>query len=324
MIENKRFKKVEKIGEKTFGWLKLPAIISKNNVRQTEMTLKSIEPLEQRLADNINEIGLQQLPVVNGKGEVFIGGRRIKACTINGEDHVLVEIRDISDLDQKLASYSENKQKQEMTADEEGRLFKAIIEEEGISQVELAKKLGEPRTLIVTRMQIAKYVEGRQVPYGTGDPSEKKIVTASKAEKICQDSIPKDAREKMFKLIEKDGMTQEEVIRAISVSKGTLHTLSEKEPEVKKLALKMIDNLMWTSELTQDIANRAIYVAEGDIPKLSKKTYPLDKFKDRTEADQYAGKYHGRCNGTVTVERWALELDTVGEKLDLNAEKKEE
>lgn len=141
MIDEKRFVKRWSIEGKEFGLLKKPWTISENNVRQSATEIDKAD-IKANLAPNLKAIGMQQLPVANGKGEVFIGGRRTIGWEINNEPSLLVEIRDIPDEDQMVASWGENYTKRDMRADQEGRLFKRMCEKFSLSHRELAKKLG--------------------------------------------------------------------------------------------------------------------------------------------------------------------------------------
>lgn len=67
MIDRSKFLEVVEWKGKSFGRLKLPVTVSKNNIRQDF----SIEEIKEVLAPSIKEFGLQQLPVANGQGEIF-------------------------------------------------------------------------------------------------------------------------------------------------------------------------------------------------------------------------------------------------------------
>lgn len=315
MIDKSKFVEVWESKElgKIFGKLKTPVKISDSNMRQKY----SIEKIKiSSLLESIKNIGLQQLPVANGKGEIFIGGRRCKAMETDGASHITVEVRDISDKEQKMASYSENETSEKPTSDEEGRQLLEIRRAFRISQRELARRLKEPETYVRRRINVYKKIKPllRQtdaIPYARDYPGSK-VVTYGKALLLLPDWISITNKQKLIDLIESEGMTETKLRSLILATKKVEILIENVNDEKKKKELeKIVKPLLFTKELSFEEVEWFMREKIGHSQPLKEKYYELDTFSSQEEAHEYAGRFGGRCLGKV----WKLELDTVGEKL---------
>jgi len=304
MIDEKRFSKRWTVGTKEFGYLKKPWTISTNNVRSSASKIDKAD-IKTNLAPNIKSIGLQQLPVVDGKGEVFIGGRRTVACEINGKENLLVEVRDIPDIDQMTASWGENYVKRDMRADQEGRLFERMGKKFGLSERELAKKLGVGKDAI--NRKIRAYNEffvsrNETVPHNSTNDSAKAFNFGKAIELLPLHSKQKD---RMLKEIKTKGMTVPQVREIIKHSNAMISVADTFDEPKKTAILTKIEPNLFRKELKPEKIIYDINEVAGASHKVSPHKIPKEQFTTQKEADdEYFIPRGGRCLGDTTEQYW--------------------
>ena len=111
------------------------------------------------LADSIKKHGILQ-PIVVSKNkdlyELIAGERRLKAAKLLNFKEIPVIIREVSDRDKLELSIIENIQRQNLNPIEEGRSYKRLMEEFGLTQEEIAKQVGKGISSINSSMRILK------------------------------------------------------------------------------------------------------------------------------------------------------------------------
>ena len=105
----------------------------------------------QELADSIKEFGVVE-PVIVKKSihgyEIVAGERRCKAARIAGLETVPAIIKDFSDEDMMQIALLENIQREDLTAIEEAEAYANLVSKLGISQEELARRVGKSRSYV--------------------------------------------------------------------------------------------------------------------------------------------------------------------------------
>lgn len=109
----------------------------------------------QELAASIREIGLIQPIAVrhdpDGLGYIIIAGeRRYRAHCLLGAETIAARVLNLDPTDVRLAQIVENLQRADVSPMEEGRAFKAILDDTGWSVAELAHRVGLPSTTKVS------------------------------------------------------------------------------------------------------------------------------------------------------------------------------
>jgi len=103
------------------------------------------------LANSIKEHGVIQ-PIIVTKSikgyDIVAGERRKKACELIGRETVPAIIREFTDTEMMEIALLENIQRENLTAIEEAEAYANIIKSVGITQEELADKIGKSRTYI--------------------------------------------------------------------------------------------------------------------------------------------------------------------------------
>ena len=110
------------------------------------------------LADSIKEHGIIQPIVVSQSGgqyEIIAGERRFQASKIAGLSKVPAIVKDKPDDQQKLElAIVENIQRQNLNLIEEAKSYKKLTDEFGLTQEEIAKKLGKSRSSVANKIRL--------------------------------------------------------------------------------------------------------------------------------------------------------------------------
>ena len=135
----------------------------------TEIDINKIEPNENQprtffddeklaeLAESIKTYGIIQPIIVNddhGFYTIIAGERRWRAARIAGAKKIPVIIKDISDLEAFETALIENIQRTDLNPVEEAVCYKRLVEEYGLTQEQLAQKLGKNRSLISNSLRL--------------------------------------------------------------------------------------------------------------------------------------------------------------------------
>ena len=111
------------------------------------------------LASSIKEHGVFQ-PIIVKKSvkgyNIIAGERRAKASQLAGLTKIPAIIRDFSDDEMMQVALLENLQREDLSALEEAKAYKSIIESLRITQDELAKKLGKSRSHITNMLGLLR------------------------------------------------------------------------------------------------------------------------------------------------------------------------
>ena len=113
----------------------------------------------QELAQSIRATGIIQPLLVRRRGGLFelvAGERRWRAAQMAGLTRVPAIIREIADENLLELALIENIQRQELNAIEEANAYRRLIESLGLTQEEVAKRVGRDRTFITNYLRILK------------------------------------------------------------------------------------------------------------------------------------------------------------------------
>lgn len=111
------------------------------------------------LAESIKEHGVFQ-PIIVKKSvkgyNIIAGERRVKASQIAGLTTIPAIVRDFTDDEMMQVALLENLQREDLTAIEEAKAYKSIIEAMRLTQDELAKRLGKSRSHITNMLGLLR------------------------------------------------------------------------------------------------------------------------------------------------------------------------
>ena len=221
------------------------------------------EALEE-LAESINQYGLLQ-PVIVRKAlngyELIAGERRWRAAKKNGAKTIPAIVREYSDIETTEIALIENLQRENLNAIEEAGAYQRLVNEFGLTQEELAKKIGRSRSHIAKFIRllnlpeiVQEYVSrgtltmGQVRPLLTLESEDLQIEAAEYI--IAEDLSARDAEKLVKKLMKDPQVLQEEleeeeykedifVVEAEDVLKMALGTKVKIKPGKKKSKIEI-------------------------------------------------------------------------------------
>lgn len=109
------------------------------------------------LADSIKKHGILQ-PIVLRKTVqgyyIVVGERRFRASQIAGLQKVPAIVKDLSDADMMELAIIENLQRENLNAIEEAESYRRLMDDLGLTQQEVAKRLGKSRPYIANMLRL--------------------------------------------------------------------------------------------------------------------------------------------------------------------------
>lgn len=130
----------------------------------------------EELANSIKEHGIIQplvLRRLNDKYEIIAGERRYKAATLAGLKTVPGIIADIDDNKSAEVAIVENVQRRDLSAIEEARSYKNLLDKGYLTQVELAKKMGLSQSAIANKLRLLNLDDSVQEALVNNEISER-------------------------------------------------------------------------------------------------------------------------------------------------------
>ena len=137
--------------------------LHKSPLRRSSRTLTSRadfdeESLEE-LSASIKEHGVLQPVIVRPSGEGYVlvvGERRLRACSMAGLATVPALVRDLTPGESAELSLIENLQRKDLTVVEEINGYERLIREFGLTQQELARRVGKGQSTIANKLRLLK------------------------------------------------------------------------------------------------------------------------------------------------------------------------
>lgn len=111
------------------------------------------------LAKSIEEYGLLNPITVTKVGshyEILAGERRFRASKLNGAKTIEAIVKNYEEKDVEVLSLIENVQREDLSAIEEASAYKNLIDNYGLTQDEIAKKMGKSRSYIANTIRLLK------------------------------------------------------------------------------------------------------------------------------------------------------------------------
>lgn len=146
------------------------------------------------LMDSIRQHGILQPLIVTKIGEryqLIAGERRFRSAQQLGLTTVPALIRETKELEQLEIAIVENVQRQDLNPVEEALAYQQLAEEFGLTQEEIAKKVGKSRATVANALRILALPPTMQMALRDGR------LTASHA-KIILTAVTPDERERLF------------------------------------------------------------------------------------------------------------------------------
>jgi ParB family chromosome partitioning protein len=141
--------------------LDIPIELISTNPDQPRKVFEDKELME--LCDSIREFGVIQPIIVKRDGRglyiVIAGERRLRAAALAGLKRIPAIVRDADDRDTALLALVENIQREDLNYIEEAAAYKRLMDEYGLTQNEIAKRVGKQQSTISNKIRILSLPE---------------------------------------------------------------------------------------------------------------------------------------------------------------------
>lgn len=132
---------------------------------------QAFEDLE-GLRESIRQSGMLQ-PVVVARREggyrLIVGERRLRAVRELGWREIPAVIREVGDEEQLLLALVENLQREDLSPVEEARAYEHLADEFGLTQAEVAERVGKDRSTVANALRLLQLPEEIQGMVQTGE-----------------------------------------------------------------------------------------------------------------------------------------------------------
>lgn len=229
------------------------------------------------LADSIAQHGLIQpivvKPTAQGRYSIIAGERRWRACRMAGLNEVPVIIKDADEQTLMEIALIENLQREDLNAVEEALGYRSLIDSFGLTQDEVAKKMGKSRSAVTNALRLLALNDAELEALRRG------AITAGHARALlsCDDE---EARAKML-LAAADGASVRELERLAAAAK--------KKPAGKKAETKKPTFYSEVELSLKDSLHRKVKITPAGN---GKGTITLEFFND-AELSEFAKKLAG-------------------------------
>lgn len=150
----------------------------------------------EELVQTIKEKGVLSPVLVRSHGEGYqlvSGERRWRAARLAGLKEIPAMLREVSDREALEISLIENLQREDLSPLEEAKAYQALMELYGMTQEELAKRLGKDRSTLANSLRLLK------LPKSAQEALEREEITSGHAR--CILSVREDQQESFLKTI---------------------------------------------------------------------------------------------------------------------------
>ncbi|MDR1833689.1 MAG: ParB/RepB/Spo0J family partition protein, partial [Propionibacteriaceae bacterium] len=170
----------------------------------------------ERLAESIADFGLLQPIVVrppkDGKYELVMGERRLRAAQLAGLDVIPAIVRETADEDMLRDALLENIHRVQLNPLEQAAAYQQLMRDFGVTQEELAKRLKVSRSQISNTLRLLALPAGAQRRVAAG------VLSAGHARALLALDTPEEM-EDLAKRIVAEGLSVRSVEELISLRK---------------------------------------------------------------------------------------------------------
>jgi ParB family transcriptional regulator, chromosome partitioning protein len=157
----------------TAGSVEIPIARIRPNPRQPRQRIGQTE-LETLAASIVAHGVLQPILVIETIDgyQLVAGERRLRASQLAGLDRIPAIIRQLADRDQLELALVENLQREDLGPLEEANAFRSLVDDFGMSQEEIATRVGRARSTVANTLRLLELDERVQAALSEGSISE--------------------------------------------------------------------------------------------------------------------------------------------------------
>lgn len=212
----------------------------------------------QELAESLKNNGLIQPPTVrrmaNGKYELIVGERRLRAAQLAGWTKIRVTLIDADDLTAAVMTTTENIQREDLNPIEEANSYRMLQDKFQLTQAEVAEKVGKGRATVANATRLLELPEEVRLLVANG------VLSVGHAKVLLS---LEDDKERV--LLARDCVNDQLTVRALEKKIARLHMPVEKkqggEPDlpdhyVRNLADRMKRHLGCAVRVTSGVTHK--------------------------------------------------------------------
>ncbi len=229
----------------------------------------------QELADSISSRGVIQPILVEKKGDEYLiiaGERRFRASQLAGKTEIPAIVRDFTEEEKLEIALIENIQREDLTAIEEARAYKNIMDSLDLNQQQIADKVGKKRSTIANSLRLLNLPEDIQESINKGE------ITAGHARAILAVINPADQkilhsriRDEGLSVRATEGMVEDLNQGKRLQSKEKQSLPKNKVPEILGIEQKFIDHFGTRVQVKGNLKKGKIeisYFSEEDLERI--------------------------------------------------------
>lgn len=202
------YKKKKNVIKDAYCFLDIDNIVANKEQPRTHFEDEKI----QELSDSIKQNGLLQPIVVReyeGKYQIVVGERRYRACKLAGMTEIPCIIQELDDDQTANAALVENIQRENLSAIEEALAYQQILDSQGLTQAQLAEKVGKKQSTVANKLRLLK------LPITVQESVKKKEITERHARALLK-LEDTSLQNNMLKEILKNHLTVDETEKRIA------------------------------------------------------------------------------------------------------------
>ncbi len=228
----------------------------------------------EELSASIQSKGVIQPILAEKKHGVYViiaGERRYRAAKMAGLTKVPVIVKSLTPEDRYEIAIIENVQREDLNAMEEARAYKTLLDKTGMSQVELAQKIGKNRSTIANSIRLLQLSDDMQIILEQGRMS------AGHARAILSVVNPADQRVLFKKIVQKGISVREAEAMAESLNNGaraglkTSKVSKPQDPILSDIEQRLLEKLGTRVQLKGNSAKGKIeisYYSSDDLDRI--------------------------------------------------------
>ncbi len=230
----------------------------------------------QELADSIKENGVIQ-PVLVEKADgdnyyIIAGERRTRAAKLAGLKKIPVRVQKFSEEKKLEVALIENIQREDLNALEEALAYRKLMDMCGITQDEVAKRVGKNRTTVTNALRLLKLPEDMQTSLANDE------ITAGHARALLSVTNPADQRILFARILGQDLSVRETERQAAELNGGgkaavkkTSKPVEKKDPDISSIEERFIEALGTKVQLKGSLEKGSLqieYFSRDDLDRI--------------------------------------------------------
>lgn len=230
----------------------------------------------QELADSIKEHGVIQ-PVLVEKADgdnyyIIAGERRTRAAKLAGLTKIPVRVQSFSEEKKLEVALIENIQREDLNALEEALAYRKLMDMCGITQDEVARRVGKNRTTVTNALRLLKLPENMQTSLANDE------ITAGHARALLSVTNPADQRILFARILGQDLSVRETERQAAELNGGGKVAVKvkpkkteKKDPDISSLEEQFIEALGTKVQLKGSLEKGSLqieYFSRDDLDRI--------------------------------------------------------